>query len=864
MISTQDVQKNILSNGDPRRNHGLIYFDDALKDKPATHALIIGAGYFRGKMKELTTTTISARAVADWLLDEFHNDDKPLGSLTVLLSEAGAPENSRADYRGGPTARATLGNAKRAVVDWYDMRLSSNQDNLAFLFVCSHGQTKNGKTAFLLEDYRANPDDSADPIYGMTCAEDLASQLEFAMATSQILLFDCCRNEDLVDLARNAPYGDPLIRRARSENDHGEQRRQARIFATSMDEQAIGRKNGMTLFSEALLKGLRGVAGDPGGAHWPVKTGKLIDQTQLLMGLYRLCDEKGQIIAPERAQSFDICFAGESSSVPVFLSRDDPGKWLASTIVIEPDGAPKQTIRGGKTKAPFSEITLYDNQDFVVTAESNGKTIGPVKRRAKAPATFVEIDKEAARGMSRVVQPQQGGKATVEIIARAGVTAQAGAIATLARDDGAGAFKQRVPITIGSSTKINVEPGDYKISMRAPNGAVETQYASVKTGEALSVQFDGASSKHEWLGASVLQGVAPSRPKTQVKVPISLEVGTDAIETVRRGGSTKKSELEDLLGSLIRIPELENLAGMVRSKDLDLGDRGVGGAPHHSDIRRPSPPARPNIVFSRIGSMSFDLTLTEALQQIKFVQGPDDPDYVSFFLADTAPIRFSRQSDKGPSIPMFVRVVIGDVSEILVLPSGGEAIQHLWHPKIIVDLNRPIDRSAAAVVVDSHEWAGLLGFLAARDFLSASRVFEGPLKTAAASALGAGVKNPLAAVAGAFVVVAAAQPDILEECDPWLIKLYECFPGLPDGAIIRARRLLSQKATPELTKLARDCLVEGFRRGPPVYSLSVDWLTRGLDALAPNDPSLEKIAQISRRFANRVDSTRLFTVVREN
>jgi hypothetical protein len=859
MVSAQDAQKNILPKADPRRDRGLIYFDESLKNKPATHALIIGAGHFRGKMKELTTTTISARAVADWLLDEFRNDEKPLGSLTLLLSEAGAPAEARAEYRGGPAARATLGNAKKAVVDWFDDRLSRSADNLAFLFVCSHGQTKNGKTAFLLEDYRNNPDDPADPVYGMTCAEDLAAQLEFAMATSQILLFDCCRNEDLVDLARDTPYGDPLIRRARADNDHGEQRRQARIFATSMDEQAIGRQNDTTLFSAALLKGLKGVAGDPGGgADWPVTTGKLIDQTQRLLGLYRLRDERKQIIAPERAQSFDICFASDTTTVPVFLSRDDPEKWRTSEILIDPVGARQKKILGSETGAPFSEITLDDNQDFVVTVSSDGEKVGPVKRRAKAPATFVEIDKDAARAVSRIERPAQTGKATVEIVAPAGVTVQAGAIVTLTRDDGPGAAKQRIPVAIGAATTIDVEPGDYKIAMRTTDGAVDTQFASLKTGEALSVRFDGATSKHEWLGGAVLQGVAPSRPKKPVKEPLSLEAAIDML--TERGNLPRKGRLEELPGGLTGVPGLEDF---VRPMEVDLG--GALGSPHHSDVRRPPPSPRPDIVFSKVGRLDFDLKLTEAEVQITFSRGPDDdPEYLLFSLTDAAPRRLAPEFDSRLTAPVFVRVVIDGRSELLALPSCGDEFRSLWSPQVIVDLNRPIDQSAAAVVVQSPEWAGLLGFLASRDFMSAGRVFEGALMGAAVAAFRAKVENPLAAAAGAFVVVAAAQPDVRQEWDRWLVNLDQRFPGLPDGPIIRARRLLSQEATPERTKLARDCLVEGFRRGPPVYSLSVDWLTRGLDALAPKDPSLEEMAQVARRFANRVDSTRLFTVVREN
>jgi hypothetical protein len=136
------------------------------------------------------------------------------------------------------------------------------------------------------------------------------------------------------------------------------------------------------------------------------------------------------------------------------------------------------------------------------------------------------------------------------------------------------------------------------------------------------------------------------------------------------------------------------------------------------------------------------------------------------------------------------------------------------------------------------------------------------MERAALDALQDKIANPLAATAGALIAVANASAEIAKHWDPWLENLANWFPALPDGAVILGRRLLSRARTQGEINAARRWFVEGARRGPPVYSLAVDWLARGLESCAGDEPELVAMRTAARRLANRVDSKHIFTVIR--
>jgi hypothetical protein len=178
------------------------------------------------------------------------------------------------------------------------------------------------------------------------------------------------------------------------------------------------------------------------------------------------------------------------------------------------------------------------------------------------------------------------------------------------------------------------------------------------------------------------------------------------------------------------------------------------------------------------------------------------------------------------------------------------------------------------VIVEDRRWAGVLGFLGSRDIAAGRKLLDSGLSEAALAAIGSGLSgaaiaamaakdsNPLAAVAGALITVAASEPEVEEKWDPWLKNIAEWFMSIPDGPIVRGRRLLMRARSDEQIAEARRCFEQVFRRGVPFYSLSVDWLARGLESLPGNDEKLAQMQRIARHLSSRIDPTHAFTVIR--
>jgi len=98
-----------------------------------THVLLIGVSAYdhllggpqeksdiAGRMGQLDSPSGSARALADWLLDEFENVDLPLQGLSLLVSDAVPSEYRHARAINGSMSPppATIGNAINAISDW--------------------------------------------------------------------------------------------------------------------------------------------------------------------------------------------------------------------------------------------------------------------------------------------------------------------------------------------------------------------------------------------------------------------------------------------------------------------------------------------------------------------------------------------------------------------------------------------------------------------------------------------------------------------------------------------------------------------------------------------------------------------------
>ncbi|MER9947181.1 caspase family protein [Mesorhizobium sp. M0047] len=769
----------------------------------------------------LTSTTVSARAIADWFVDganaRYRNDECPLGSVAILLSEAEADGGTGlASYAGGEVPRATFKEVAEAVKAWV-RRINTNKDNLAILYVTSHGESFRNQTAFLLEDYGL---DDLDKTSGMSKIEQLAGALENATPIAQLLLFDCCRVPTGMRLPWDEELGTKLISLSRSEDDHGEPRKQWVIAATSLGEVATGRTNKTTLFADALINALDGVASDPAEDGWPVRPGTLVDKIDSLLALHRRQDERAQTPGGKMAGSFDITFAGEKQQVPVFVSFKDPAEWPDSVITVTADPGKGATIQGEESESPYRMMTVPILADVQATAVRNGEAAGSAKRRAYAPAIFLELRK-APQAAGTVIGQLDVGRSLItrgELVIALNSTVQivAGGVADIIWRGEAKKPVKQLTVPIGGEASLEVQDGDYTIVLRTPDGHTQTKDVKLAKDVILRVEFSMQTSPQEWLAPAIVSGAMG---------------GVSAVLTLAHGKETEA--LESLFPT----------------------ETATQSAPEFA-------PVAAN-VFSHVEINLLKRRVVEP--RLEMANGGDDGRVMRLGIQDNVQVRFKSGGRWAEDRPLFALIKVAKRQEFAVIPSlgfDGLYSKGGWNPYLIVDRAASSEAMLSTVIVEDRIWGGLLGFIASRDMITADKLLDSGLTDKAVDAMSGKRTNPLAALAGALVAVATSSTDVEKRWDPWLRNLANWFPGIPDGPIILGRRLLVRARNAEEIAEAKKWLFEGFDRGVPIYSLSVEWLARGLESIAGEDAELAGRRKAARQLANRVDPARAFTVIR--
>lgn len=843
-----------LHANDPDRDFGLVYRDDALAGSPAAHVLVIGVGaYHSPTIRTLTSTTVSARAVADWFMDKagFTNPDRPLGSVAVLLSEPiGNEKKGKSLYADGEVPRADSTNAKAAVREWVK-RLNTNPDNLVFLYIASHGESFLNRTAFLLEDFATDPLN----VTGGACeVEQLLGALSFAIPNSQLLLFDCCRSPTDLHLPWPEQFGDKLISLGNRDGNFATATQQWAINATSLGEVALGRTNDTTLFADALLAALRGVAGDPSNEGWPVRPGTLVDKIDKLMSLHRMPDERTQTPGGRLAGTFDITYPGETADVPVYISLDDPSAWPDTVLTITETPGAESTIIGREDEAPYKLIRVPLATALAVQAKCLDAPFGSARGKAYAPANFMQIRRvppPAPQVVGQLDPARSVGDAAQLVISVEGPTQiQAGAIAEIVRRDEPAKNPKQIATPIGGKTTVDVSAGPLLVSLRTPNGALQSRDCNVEKGQVLEVHFTLPGSPHEWLATAAMTGSIREAPALQEIPPVLLPVPSIPPSTGMRTFA-------------------RDAFWRVRSIFAKDEPPPLPAPPPFDEAAKRAMEARDNLIYSNI---SYNVEIAGPLRvtvpanpMLDVAELQDDGRFVRLDVIDGSyPKRYASYAVDAVA-PLFALVEGAGRKELVAIPSLGHSTDHIeggWSPYILADRLASFDQARCTVIVEDSVWGALLGFLASRDMEASGKLLDGGLRKAAIQAMREKVGNPLAALAGALVAVGSAQPDVDQRWDPWLHNLSNWFPGIPDGPIILGRRLLTRAKNQGEVAAAKALLLKGFKRGAPIYSLSVDWLARDLEALPTDDDEMVRMRTAARRLANLTDPTQAFTVIR--
>jgi hypothetical protein len=129
-------------------------------------------------------------------------------------------------------------------------------------------------------------------------------------------------------------------------------------------------------------------------------------------------------------------------------------------------------------------------------------------------------------------------------------------------------------------------------------------------------------------------------------------------------------------------------------------------------------------------------------------------------------------------------------------------------------------------------------------------------------------ENPLAAAAGAYVLLGNTTSERPADWHDWVQNLMNQFPWLPDGAILYGKLLMEQSRDQNNLKKAHDCFLEGFRRGLPFFSKGVGYLLDGLNRFvndakrnATPDEPMETALKVVRDLALRTNIRQPFTTI---
>jgi len=309
----------------------LIHLEDA--PTGGTHALVVGVGHYpylagggkevpeHGGMGQLSSPPVSARAFADWLLREYAFAARPLASVALLLSEPG--RRRYANPRDGTThtvPKATIENLVAAVKAWRVRAAGSAQNRLLFYF-CGHGIAHGVDMALLAEDY--NPADPNNPLDAALDFNGLRRGLRSSPAAEQLFFLDACRSTDAVLSDQDEqPYAGrvPLLYRRRP--DDLPALRSTPYFATLAGERAFGRPDQVSLFTQALLRGLAGAGSTKSSGSWKVTTTQLaasIDdfmRRPVMAGTAALA----QIPTANEVSDFEVHELAGDPRVPVYVS----------------------------------------------------------------------------------------------------------------------------------------------------------------------------------------------------------------------------------------------------------------------------------------------------------------------------------------------------------------------------------------------------------------------------------------------------------------------------------------------------------------------------------------------------------------
>lgn len=388
------------------KDQALAFFDTAHPPgEPGAHVLIIGVGkYGYGKglatgtvsedLRQLTSPPISARAIADWFIGSFRNQNKPLASVSLLISED--PTKPYQPSRPSGAAQfqppsATLANVKEAARNWAE-RLSSHKENMGVFYFCGHGASLGQQAALLLEDFGlpgADFDNAID-------VDILRGTMKNSPAIQQLYLVDCCRtNAD--ELYKNEPsIGSRIVSVSRLQRGHSIPPQQFVLFPTIDGEEAFGIKDKISVFSNSLIDAMSFAGADDRTGLWLTNTASLFAAVDKLVR-HRVPESKMLRSKPNAldATSFDFNEIDEPTITRSFVTISDKSFWGKVELeCVDPNGATPPQRKHSKDSLSETCCMFGLNEGrwrFKGSLPASPPQIQEDERTLRVPVAYVEL-----------------------------------------------------------------------------------------------------------------------------------------------------------------------------------------------------------------------------------------------------------------------------------------------------------------------------------------------------------------------------------------------------------------------------------------------------------------------------------------
>ncbi len=411
-----------------------------------------------------------------------------------------------------------------------------------------------------------------------------------------------------------------------------------------------------------------------------------------------------------------------------------------------------------------------------------------------------------------------------------------------------------VPAGPGSGYKeITLEPGRYLVEAVLPSGeTLQDEVMIPASGPAIELQLRGESSPHEWLSGQHFYGMVQGAERydqprlvRQSKriVPIVATLVSAAAD--RAPGQTPAGDLISR-GLFFALPQATSLAS----------GQPLATALPFNEMLHPAIETGPLQPFQQD---ALSVTFRFRSDELPMPPGADGEswDYRTehfvrrylFASSEEAPLQYC-------ALP--APWIVSDGSheaevEVLVQRRGLDS-----------ETSPGFDQGYRLSVAVSDELVGaMLGYLGSGRLDAATSI----IRQARSRLFEKGV-NPLAAAAGAYVMIADWQPGQAAYWHRWVRNLMNRFRWLPDGAIQHAWLQLKSGRTPETLHEAREALLEAYRRGLPFFSKGVSLLLDGLSLFANDareaeapDAEVEEALKIVRLMALRTSMRQPFTTV---